>query len=422
MMFIDKNYQHYLSLKEKLNFVHKGIQYNKVLAADIGRIVFFKDKPDTLRGILRNLFYSVDMSPLIQACATNKKIAIYSLDRDDYKYQVEQTIANISSAETILIEKLDKKISFNPIRILTTFFFTYKSLKGIESLYKILFLTSKIVFYRNIHEQLFSILTVKPKKEIKLISFNSAYCIENLICQFFNLNHYPTFSLSHGFFVPYKKFIPIDIINGENIVANKILVWGSASVEDLNNNYNFPKESVLIAGNPKYPQKEISIKQTFRKGIVLLGRAIYHESNLEIIEILKKFSIDMPMINFSLKLHPSLSIEIYKEICEGTTIIVLEENKSLFNIFKENIYDFSIVNNSTTYYEAMYADMICLRYELSENEDFKGLNDKFTDSETLKKRIQYFTTIDNNKLNSEVEALLNSILGMGINNYKQILD
>jgi hypothetical protein len=94
----------------------------------------------------------------------------------------------------------------------------------------------------------------------------------------------------------------------------------------------------------------------------------------------------------------------------------------MFTFFNEIKYDFSIVNNSTTYYEAMYAGMICFRYEKSENEEFKGLNDKFIDSETLQSRIQYFTFTDNQKLNDEVENLLINTLGMGINNYKQILD
>ena len=418
----DTNYQHYLSLKKKLNFVCKGVQYNKVLSLDIGIIAFKLKKRHSIKEILSNLFYSLDMSPLERACATKEKIIIYSLDRDDYKFQVNQTIANIASTEIILIDKLDKRISFKLSRIVSTFFYTYKSLKGEESFFDVIFITSKLVFYRNIHEQLFSILTLNNKKELKLISFNSAYCIENLICQFFNLNHCTTFSLSHGFFVPYKKNIPIDIINGENIVAKKLLVWGRESVEDLFNNFNFPKERVLIAGNPKYPYKEISIKQSFRNCIVLLGRFIYHESNLEIIEVIKKFSIDMPMIDFSLKLHPSLSTELYKEICYGSPIKVIEENKSLLTILKEDQYDFAIVNNSTTYYEAMYADMICFRYELSENEVFKGLDDKFIDSKTLKKRILHFTKVDNNELNREVKALLNATLGMGINNYKQILD
>lgn len=421
-MILDKNYEYYLSLKDKLNFVYKGIQYNKVLSFDIARIAFLKEKDYTIREILRNFLFSVDLAPLVKACSIKEKIIIYSIGRNDYKFQIEQTISGISSIETILIEKLEKKNSFKPLQILVTFFHTYKSLRGKISLYEIIFLTSKIVFYKSIHEQLFLIFNIQCKNKIKLISFNSAFNIENLICQFFNLNHHPTFSLSHGFFVPYKKFIPTDIVNGENIVSNEIIVWGSSSVTDLNDNYDFPTKRVLVGGNPKYPYKKIRLKQTFKKCIVLLGRGIYNDSNLEIIKILKDFISENSSIIFELKLHPSLKIELYREICNGTNIEIIEDNKTLFDIFNENIYDFSIVNNSTTYYDALYAEMICLRYELSENEEFKGLDDKFVDSETLKNRINYFMNIDSHKLNSETEELLESILGMGINNYKQILD
>jgi len=419
-MINDKNYQRYLILKGKLNFVYKGIQYNKVLSLDIANNIFKHDKP-RIKEILLGLFFSFDMAPFVKACATKEKILIYTADRDDHKFLIEQTIANISSIESIQL-KFDKKIFIKPLRILVAFLYTYKSLRKIENLSGILFLTSRIVLYKNIHDQLFSIFNSKTRKEIKLISFSSAFTIENLLCQFFNLNNCPTFSLSHGFFVPYKKFIPIDIVNGENIVSNKILVWGTSSVEDLYHYYNFPKERVLVAGNPKYPYKTITIKQTFKKCIVLLGRVIYHDSNLEIIGIIKDTIKNTPTIKFYLKLHPTLNIELYKEICSCTAIEVLEEDKTLFTIFNENKYDFAIVNNSTSYYEAMYAGMICFRYEKSENEDFEGLNDKFIDAATLHSNIHYFMDIDNQKLNNEVESLLSATLGMGINNYKQILD
>ena len=412
-MINDKNYQRYLIIKGKLNFVYKGIQYDKVLSLDIANNIFKHDKP-RIKEILKGFFFSLDMAPFIKACAAKEKILIYTADRNDHKFLIEQTIANISSIESIQLN-FNKKICIKPIKILVAFFYTYKSLRKIESL-------SGIFFYKNIHNQLFSIFNSKTRKEINLISFSSAFSIENLLCQFFNLNNCPTFSLSHGFFVPYKKFIPIDIINGENIVSHKILVWGSSSVEDLYHNYNFPKERVMVAGNPKYPYKTINIKQTFKNCIVLLGRIIYHESNLEIVEIIKETIINNPTIKFDVKLHPTLNIELYKEICNGTGIHVLEENKTLFTIFKENEYDFAIVNNSTAYYEAMYAGMICFRYKKSENEDFKGLNDKFTDAASLHNSIHYFMDIDNQKLNNEVESLLSATLGMGINNYKQILD
>jgi hypothetical protein len=417
---MNNNYQRYLYLKNKLNFNYKGIQYNKVLSLDIAQSTLNKNKPYTLRNILSNFFFSLDMTPLVKICVSKENIFIYSLDRSDYSFQIKETMENISSSESILIEKLKKKISFKPLRIITTFFNTYRSLKGIEGFFGIVFLASRIVFYKNIHDQLFPIFKIESNKKLKLITFNSAFTIENLICQFFNLNNRETFSLSHGFFVSYKKFIPVDIINGENIVSNKILVWGSTSIKDLYDNFNFPKERILIAGNPKYPYKRIQVKQTFKKCIVLLGRNIYHESNLEIIEILKKLIKETSNITFDLKLHPSLNTKFYKKICIGTNINVLDGNKSLLNIFKKNIYDFSIVNNSTSYYEAMYADIICLRYELSENENYKGLSDKFINTETLKNRIQYFINMDSNKLNCAVEELLISTLGMGVNNYKQI--
>jgi hypothetical protein len=419
-MMMDKNYRRYLSLKERFNFIYKDVEYGKVLAFDLGMIAFKHLKPRINRETLYDLFFSVDISLLIKVCSENDKLMLCSMDRVDYKIQVDKTTENLSSVESILLENLDKKFKFNPIRIISSFYLSYKLLKGQESFFVMLFVASKIVFYKNIHHQLLHNFNgIKGKK---LITFNSAVGAENLICQIFNINDGITFSLSHGFFVLYKDFIPIDIINGENIVAQKILVWGSDSVIDLNRNYKLSKERIVVAGNAKYPSKTIKVKQTFEKCIVLLGRPIYNVSNLEIIKILKKTILESPMISFDVKLHPSLNIELYKELCDQANIKVLEGNKSLIDIFGDDKYDFAIVNNSTAYYEAMYADMICFRYELSENEQFNGLVDRFLDSETLKNRIEYFANIDSIKINSEVEVLLNTTLGMGINNYSQIID
>jgi hypothetical protein len=418
----DKNYKNYLFLKEKLNFIYKGVYYNKILSHDIGRTVFNNSLPHLFKEICINLFFSLDISPIIKSLENNSKILIYSVDRSDYKFQVDKTIEELTSTEVILLAKLKKKFAFNPLKAITSFLLVYRLLKKHENIINILFLSSKLVFYKSIHNQLHSAFKKKPQQKISVILFNSAYNIENLICQFFSLNDCSTFSLSHSFFVPYKKFTPIDIINGENIVSDKILVWGSSSIKDLEDNFNVPKEKIIVAGNPKYLQKKIDIKQSFSKCLVLLGRMIYHESNLQIIEIIKQIIDEDPNIRFDLKLHLSLDTEFYKEICHGTNITILEGTKSLIESFKDGYYDFSLVNNSTAYYEAMYYDMICFRYQVSENEFFNGLEDKFIDAYTLKQKILYFKTYNTNKLNAEVTALLRSTLGMGINNYKEILE
>lgn len=421
-MITDSNYSRYLSLKNKLSFSYKGIRYNKVLAHDIGRVVFNKEKFNFTREILKNLFFSLDISPLLNAYDTYEKVLLYSIDRADYKLQVDLTTKDISSIKIILIAKLNKKFSFNPMLILSSFWFTYKRLKKEENILNIIFITSRIAYYKSIHNKLLTQSVKVPFGEKKLILFNSAYSIENLLCQYYNLNNYQTFSLSHSFFVPYKKFTPIDIINGENIVSDKILVWGNASINDLCSNYNFLKSKVLVAGNPKYLNKQISIKQTFKNCIVFLGRKIYDKSNLQIIEIIKELNKTMPHISFSLKLHLSLDLDYYEQLCIGSNINIIEGNKTLENTFKEENYDFALVNNSTVYYEAMYYDMICFRFFLSENEEFEGLADKFIDAHTLKERIDYFSSVNYNDINYEVETLLRATLGMGINKYKEILD
>lgn len=420
-MIKDKNFEFYTELKQKLHFLIEGVEYNKIISHDIGRISFKQDYPKFTRDTINDFIYTIDINSLYNLMKNNSNAIVYSVDRKDYEFQILQTIENVKSADYLLLSNLPRKKSFNPLLILKTFFQVIIKLNFFKyDLNSIVFLTSRIVYYRSIHLQLNKYFDNFDFSKKRYISFNSAYTVENLITQFFNLKGCETMSLSHSFFVNYKKFIPLDIINGENIVSKKILVWGESSKSDLNQNFGIHQERILISGNPKYKQKLLNVKQTFNNCIVLLGRVIYHETNIEIINILKKFTVNHPNIQFHLKLHLSLNYDLYKKLCEGTKIKIISSDESLTDLFKTDNYDFAIVNNSTTYYEAMYYDLVCFRYEISENEDFKGLDDKFVDEYSLSEKIERFKSISNVLLNNNINKLLAEVLGMGINRYKEL--
>ncbi|MET3127332.1 hypothetical protein ABID42_002447 [Arcicella rosea] len=418
----DHNYDYYLMLRKKLRISINDIEYDKVIAHDLGRIAFRQNYTQLTRETVNHFIFTIDIKQLLQLMTENKLVIVYSVDRSDYEYQIKQTLEDISSANALLLSSLPRKITFKPFRAM--FFFIYFLFKlgfkkhGFNVLF---FLTSKMLFYRSVHEQLDKYFSNFDFSQKKYVSFNSVYTVENLLTQFFNKKGCSTFSLSHGFFVNFKRFIPLDIINGENIVAENILVWGDSSRNDLIQNFGVPIERISVAGNPKYKYKSIHIKQEFRKCIVLLGRVIYQEENIEIINIIKDYVKQNPNIQFELKLHLSLNTDYYRNLCEGTSISVVDGKESLTEIFTNQNYDFAIVNNSTAYYEAMYYDLICFRYEKAENEDFLGLNDKFSDVESLQTKIKYFKELNTQILNSSVESLLLSTIGMGINKYKEIL-
>ncbi|MBB6002414.1 hypothetical protein [Arcicella rosea] len=420
----DNNYfQKYIELKKKFGFLYKEIDLGKALAHDIAKITFNQNSANQAIEIFHNIFYKIDFNQLKKSMASNKIVCIYSVDRLDYKYQLEQTFKYIDSSEIWILSDFSWKKSFNILRILKAFFYTLEISCSYQLNFKqIIFLASRLVYYKNLCDQLYQTFDKFDNEGKVFVAFNSAFTVENLLTQFFRGQDVRTISLSHCIFTSYKSFVPLDIINLENIVSEKLLVWGESSRNYLINHFGASKDSIEVAGNPKYSLKVINVKQSFKKGVVLLGRKIYEESNFDIVNILKKLLHTLPNICLELKLHLSLDSAIYKKLCEGTNISVIEGKESLNELFEKKGYDFAIVNNSTAYYEAMYYDMVCFRYEPSENEKFEGLDDYFHDTSSLLDRISMFQSTSSENLNFHVERVLTEAIGMGINRYKELLE
>ncbi|MDR6564801.1 MULTISPECIES: hypothetical protein [unclassified Arcicella] len=422
-MLDDKNYKYYQILKQKLIFLNDGIDFSKVLAHDIARVAFNQSDSVVFREILYNFSSEIDFTDLRRAMENNRFVCLYSVDRSDYSHQIAQTFQGIEKYEAVLLGKLPRNKTFKPFRILKAIFFTlFKVGLGQENLSNIFFLASKIVSYKNSQESLKKQFKGFDYSDKTYVSFNSAYTFESLITQFFNIAQCPTVSLSHSFFVNYKKFIPLDIINAECITAQKLLVWGETSKHDLKVTHKVPENIIEIAGNPKYDKKSIRLKNTFKRCVVLLGRKIYEDTNIDIVKILKDFLSIEPNVQFELKLHLSLDKTFYEGLCEGSSITVIDGKESLVELFENKGYDFSIVNNSTAYYEALYYDLICFRFLPAENEAFVGMDDHFSDANTLLERINFFKQADLTQLNTNLEQLLKDTIGMGVNRYKEILE
>ncbi|AEI51015.1 hypothetical protein [Runella slithyformis] len=419
----DYCYNVYMQMRQKLHIEYRGIDLTKVMAHDLGRVAFNQNSTNLIWEILYSFFLTINFLMLKNSIVHNKFVCIYSVDRTDYLDQIEQTFTDIESYEIWLLNKFPSQKYFRGFRIIKAIYFVLFRL-GIEkfTLSQILFISSRIVYYQNLTDQLHKTFNYYDCSEKVFVAFNSAYTIENLMTQFFNQKGCQTFSLSHSFFVNYKKFIPLDIINGQCITSKKILVWGESSKNDLYTNFGVSKDMIEVVGNPKYGKKSIRIKNSFSKCIVILGRKIYEETNVEVINILKNFLKQEPSIKFELKLHLSLDSSFYEKLCLDTNITVIDGKQSLTELFKYKGYDFSIVNNSTAYYEAMYYDLICFRYEPSENENFIGLNDYFHNSISLSQKIMTFKTKNLEELNEQVNNLLGDTIGMGINRYKEVLN
>jgi hypothetical protein len=200
------------------------------------------------------------------------------------------------------------------------------------------------------------------------IAFNSSVLEDSIVCSFLNSLKVKTYSLQHGFYVNYQQKIPMDIINYENIVAEKLLCWGNTSFKNLTS-YGIDAERLEVVGNPVYSFDDgyKLIPPKFHRCIVLLGRDIHHVSNLELVKLLSELDLEYN-IDFTIRLHPSLKLK-------GLDVDYLKwlPISNSENLLKDDLvsgrFDFAISNNTTAYFDAIASGLVCFRFTKDEIEN-----------------------------------------------------
>ncbi len=416
----------YSLLKSKYNFKYKGIDFNKILAHEFLLITFRQSEFEQLKyyQIISMLFKTRHIEKL-KSVFTGDILITSGIDRKDYTELIDSFTEKIDNYSYYLLTKIPNKytIKINPAQLLGAINYVFLKKRFDNSGFKEkLCVAIAIVYYKRIIDKLGASFAGMDLKGKKYVAFNSAYDIETLITLFFKNIGVTTYHLSHGVsYIRYKKLVPLDSVNGENITADNVLVWGESSKRDLVNNYNLNEKRVFVAGNPKYLKKEIEVKQTFKAGIVFLGRNIYDDQNVRIVEILGEVSRKW-QLKIVIKPHPRSDLERIKLTANNFNMEVIDTKYTINDILRSGGYDFAVSYNTTVYYEAMYYNLVCFRYGEDENEDYEGLEDKFHDEKSLIDQINKFKNIETQELNKKVTVLLEKVLGIGIDNYKKILN
>jgi hypothetical protein len=260
---------------------------------------------------------------------------------------------------------------------------------------------------------------------VNFVAFNGPYGNDAILTEFFNKLNVNTYSIQHGIYYRYKNFIPYDIINYLFVNTQKILCWGSESIDVLAE-YGVDKKKCIIAGNPKYNNYKIQpFNKTFKTCIVMLGRFIYHEENLELLKLLNVIHKQTEII-FFLKLHPSLEIKSYlkdyQNLSKKYNFQIIDNSRSLTEVLKSDKYNFSIAYNTGAYIESYLLGKISLRFSKNENETIRGLDDKFKDYESFINRINYFKQTETDNLYNLVFEMVDSVLGISYDRYKFVLN
>jgi len=419
----DVKYKRYKEIKSLLNHSSSGIEYNKVISINILLILFNFEKI-TYGGIIKQFFKRLDFTSLRNVFQERSTVLTSGSfdDRQDCVDQINLTLKCLGNAGYLSLNNLNSLLNFSPIRAVKLCFFVAYKLRTKLTLKEHLHLASCLCYYSNCYDELEKQFSGMDLSKKKYVAFHSSFGIEALTTQFFRQRGIETFSLSHGLsYINYRKMVPIDIIGGENITAEKVIVWGESSKLDLISNFSFPEDNIKIGGNLKYAEKKVSVKKTFRCCLILLGRAIYDKGNKDILDIAYKLK-QSSGIDFKIKLHPSLDREEYEKLANNLNLKLIPSNQTIVMALGSDQFDFAIVNNSNTYYESMYYGLLCFRYEPDENDIFFGLDDRFSDVNSILDKINLYQEMESAMLNQQVTNLLKFALGIGVNNYSKIID
>ncbi|MFL9831929.1 hypothetical protein ABS764_13835 [Flavobacterium sp. ST-87] len=413
----------FIQINNSFKLIKNNVDFNKAIAHDILIVAYFK--PPSYYAIFKSFIKTLNVKDFVKHFNLYTNIYTCFVDRMDHIKLVENCRSDIPNSILLQSEIIQPKLKISIINIFISIHTLINARQLKIDIKSKLYLASQLCFNLNIEKDLRNELIKRRNRftNHSYISLISSYGIENLLCQVINHNStIRTYSLSHGVsYINFKQQKPLDYINGFNISSQYVIVWGKSSKRDLNKNFDFPQEKILVGGNPKYPAKKINLKIEFKNCIVLLPREIYDKSNLELLDLIAEYKKNNS-VKVSVKLHPSLNYQKYEGIANQLGFEICSKNNSLINELSSDKYDFAIAYNTTAYYEAMYFNLFCLRYDKNENELFDGLEDKFSTVSDLEYIIKQFKSIDTNIVDKQAIKLLEETLGMGINNYAEILN
>lgn len=386
-------YDRYNNLLSKLDYEYKGYNVRYLVPGYL--TCMFTDDPIVGRDVFKGFYEGVKFADLSSVLKTDKSTVIsYLINRKDYEDLAESVQKTFPYSDITCIEKLEK-VGYSPFGI---------------SYIKHLLRAIRIVFTRSIQESfmtklylvalltnIFNQVKFLDKKECpvnikKYICFNSAYKEESLLTLYFKKRGIETITLQHGIFCDFKQIIPFDIINKNNLIADKIMCWGQSTIDYLKTK-GFEDSRFLLTGNPKYRDAVIKhIDQSFRKCLVLLGRSVYIPSNDKLLALLQEFNRKYDnRILFYLKKHPFVVDSEHKAFASlADNMFFVGREHSVQEVLRSDLVDFTIAVNTTAYYESLALGKISLRWSESENEEFYGMDDKFYDLKGFEEKIEEF--------------------------------
>lgn len=408
------DFERFKRLYQQYCLTYKGIEINRAICLEVWLFANHKimTGPKT---VLRNLFCVKDVHRMDTNCEI---LTTCCSGRRDYLEIYENLVNNLGSKTTYNAPYTwPDKYHFRPSLIFQIIRKSLKLLKGAElSLLEKIALSTVACYYCNTLSELQKMDFSRVKKYVCEIDVNR---FENLLTQYMNQQSIPTFTMEEGLFYVFKGNIPIDSVHYELLTSNYLLCWGQY-VTDEYKSFGIKEERLKLAGYPRKVEKYHfrNDNHSFKRCVVLLARKQFDEANFKLLKILGEISGEY---NFHLKLHPSCDFQKYKVFADNHNMIMVEKAKTINDCLNPEAFDWAIAVNTTAYYESLMKGVPCFRFEDDIYQLPYGYEDKFETVGQLSFMIDTLKSKDIDIYQKEIDAMLEYTMGIGINNYKEII-
>ena len=423
-MIIDDRVQKFLSESQKYSFMSHHVPFDRVMMIHCAELEYLPSKRFSWGHIFKNFLKRYDMAKLLDAFRQHRHIFTIIVKRDDHKASLSAIADSVPDSQLVeLFGMIRPDLRPHPLIFIRTFLRTWHASRGKHGLRGFMFLWSRLFLYQVLAKDLGHTFRQVDCTEKSFMPVNSSTYEDVVFTEFFKRKGCRTYHFCHGqHFVDYHIAPFFDVVNALNVTADNIIVWGESSVQDIRKNFpQFSGKKVSVGGNPRMPEKEIKVRQKCSNCFVLLGSLEHSRENLGLLELLHEYQEKKGGMSFSIKPHPSNFSDEIRKRCSDYGFTLLDKTKIVANLLTGDQYDCAMSIQTNAYYEALYNGLPCFRYAVGENPVQGGLDDKFTTVEELASRIDHFRNCDPQKLREDIIFVLKHYMGMGINNYKQII-
>lgn len=420
----NEKFEKYKRIKSAISYNYKGYPVEKILAIDLGVMVFndrkhtFKSYLSYIKNTLPFFIKSLNLDDLKIKQPKKTLFSMGAFQRKDYYELWEDVKSRIKSPLSFDFSRQKNRNSYNFKKAFLGWFIINKT-NELKLLAKFR-LAAKITHYLHVVDELEKINPVVRK----YCAFSSVHNYEVILSFFFRKNKIETYSLQHGIYSVLHDNISLDMILYENFVSDFHLCWGQYTKDEFMS-YGINEKSLIVAGYPRnVARPAIPSKLNSSKCLILLTSYIYHDSNLKLLQIFKEFSANNNL-DVHVKIHPNSNREFYEKIIAEYRFNIVSPDLTLMELFKNNEFGWAVAINSAAYYEAYMYNIPCLRYNDFSFEDSVAIyDDKFSNLKELKGCIKALPLSEPDQLD-EFFSLTNQKLdyAMGINKdrYSKVL-